>query len=385
MARLGRLQRDLDEARRELASQRRTRYSFASFVGNAPATQEVKSRARKAAGLNSTVLLIGETGTGKELIAQAIHAASVRAARPFIAVNVAAVPESLLEAEFFGVAPGAFTGADRRAREGKLQLADGGTLLLDEIGDMPLAMQAKLLRVLQEQQLEPVGSNRMIQVDVRVIAATSRDLKALVEDGRFRADLYYRLAVVPIRLPPLRERATDMPALVEHLLESIGEANGRPVKELTADGIALLQSLPWPGNVRELRNLLEQACAMTERMRLTRADLLALLPAEPDATPAGAGAGAGAGVAAGAPGAGGSPGVAPAATPGPAGTSGPSPGAEPSADRPPTTLPERIARLERDAIVEALGATGGNRRDAARRLGIARATLYERLKTLRLS
>jgi DNA-binding NtrC family response regulator len=176
-----------------------------------------------------------------------------------------------------------------------------------------------------------------------------------------------------------------MPALVEHLLESIGEANGRPVKELTADGIALLQSLPWPGNVRELRNLLEQACAMTERMRLTRADLLALLPAEPDATPAGAGAGAGAGVAAGAPGAGGSPGVAPAATPGPAGTSGPSPGAEPSADRPPTTLPERIARLERDAIVEALGATGGNRRDAARRLGIARATLYERLKTLRLS
>ncbi|MFZ4758539.1 MAG: sigma-54 interaction domain-containing protein, partial [Burkholderiaceae bacterium] len=371
LARLGRLQRDLDEARRELASRRRTRYNFASFVGSAPATQEVKRRARKAAALNSTVLLIGETGTGKELIAQAIHAASAWAARPFIAVNVAAIPDALLEAEFFGVAPGAFTGAERRMRDGKLTLADGGTLLLDEIGDMPLALQAKLLRVLQEQQFEPVGSNQMIDVDVRVIAATSRDLKALVERGEFRADLYYRLAVVPIRLPPLRERAADLPALVEHLLEAIGEANGAPVKELTEDAVALLQGMPWPGNVRELHNLLEQACAMTERVRLTRADLLALLPpgTPSDSTPSTADAAA-----------------EPAPVRAPSGADALAATRTTSdVDTPAITLPQRIARLEREAIREALVATGGNRREAARRLGIARATLYERLKSLDVS
>ena len=294
-------------------------------------------------------------------------------------MNVAAIPDALLEAEFFGVAPGAFTGAERRMRDGKLKLADGGTLLLDEIGDMPLALQAKLLRVLQEQQFEPVGSNRMIQVDVRVIAATSHDLKALVERGEFRVDLYDRLAVVPIRLPPLSERAADLPALVDHLLEAIGESNGAAVKELTEDAVGLLQGMPWPGNVRELRNLLEQACAMTERVRLTRADLLALLPP-------------------------GAPGGATVSAPdGPASpvTAQASIGSEPPAalaasrDEPhpatrtlpdagsnPISLPERIARLERDAIREALAATGGNRREAARRLGIARATLYERLKSL---
>ena len=424
--RLGRLQRDLDEARRELASQRRTRYSFGSFVGSAPATHEVKSRARKAAALSSTVLLIGETGTGKELVAQAIHAASARAARPFIAVNVAAIPDALLEAEFFGVAPGAYTGADaRRRRQGKIELADGGTLLLDEIGDMPLAMQAKLLRVLQEQQLEPIGSNEVIQVDVRVIAATSRDLKALVERGEFRADLYYRLAVVPIRLPPLRERATDMPALVEHLLEAIGEAHGRPVKELTADAVALLQGLPWPGNVRELRNLLEQACAMTERVRLTRADLLALLPPAADDDPVpgvpgvpGALAPAADGRAAASARSG--PDDTPGARPAPAGPAPVGPGGREGPGRPPAAartteadgpagvdahaerdahaeaddpataddpalpLPQRIARLEARAIRQALAATDGNRREAARRLGIARATLYERLRSLGL-
>ena len=164
---------------------------------------------------DSTVLLLGETGTGKELLAHGIHAASPRAAKPFIAVNIAAVPETLLEAEFFGVAPGAYTGAERKGRDGKFKLADGGTLLLDEIGDMPLALQSKLLRVLQEQEVEPLGSNQVQRIDVRIIAATSRDLPAMVAAGTFRADLYYRLNVLPIRLPALRERAADLEALVE--------------------------------------------------------------------------------------------------------------------------------------------------------------------------
>jgi transcriptional regulator with PAS, ATPase and Fis domain len=366
LTRLGELQRDLDEARRQLASQRRTRYSFANFVGNAPATIEVKSRARRAAALQGTVLLIGETGTGKELIAQAIHAASTRAARPFIAVNVAAVPESLLEAEFFGVAPGAYTGADRRMRDGKIKLADGGTLLLDEVGDMPPSMQAKLLRVLQEQEFEPLGSNAVLKVDVRVIAATSRDLKTLVEQGAFRADLYYRLAVLQIRIPPVRERAADMPALVEHLLERIGEENGRTARELTPDGIQLLQGLPWHGNVRELRNVLEQACANSDRIRLTRSDLLALLPAalSTQATASGHGV------------------RAAAAPPGPAEPAAHADGPVDGLDDPSVPLSQRIARLERHAIRAALAATGGNRRNAARMLGISRATFYQRLKTM---
>ena len=220
------LQRDLDDARRELAVQRgrsrleqagggrRAKYTFASFVGSSAAAVEVKRQARRAAQSLSPVLLLGETGTGKELLAHAIHAASSRASGPFVSVNIAAIPDTLLEAEFFGVAPGAYTGADRRGRDGKFKLADGGTLFLDEIGDMPPHLQAKLLRALQEGEIEPLGSNQLVSFDVRVVAATSRDLPALVRDGRFREDLFYRLHVLPIRVPPLRERRGDIPALV---------------------------------------------------------------------------------------------------------------------------------------------------------------------------
>jgi hypothetical protein len=196
------LQRDLDEARRELATQRlrqsgqrQSKYTFASFIGLSAAAVEVKRQARRAAQSSSPVLLLGETGTGKELLAHAIHAASARAAGPFISVNIAAVPDTLLEAEFFGFAPGAFTGADRKGRDGKFRLAHGGTLFLDEIGDMPLALQSKLLRALQEGEIEPLGSNKLIPIDVRVIAATSRDLSRLVREGGFREDLFYRLNV----------------------------------------------------------------------------------------------------------------------------------------------------------------------------------------------
>jgi transcriptional regulator with PAS, ATPase and Fis domain len=336
IAKFARLQKDLDEARRELAAQRRTKYTLASFIGSSPAALEVKRQARRAAQTDSTVLLLGETGTGKELLAHAIHAASGRAAEPFVGLSLAAVPETLLEAEFFGVAPGAYTGAERKGRDGKFRLADKGTLFLDEAGDMPLALQAKLLRVLQEQEIEPLGSNRVIKVDVRVIAATSRDLKALVAAGRFREDLYYRLSVLPVRLPALRERLADLEALAESLLESIAARSGMPQRELAPSALALLAAYPWPGNIRELRNALEQAAMLTDNPRLAAEDFAAVLPA----------AGA------------------------------PLDERKAGALRP---LPQLIAELEQSSIASALAATGGNKVSAAKMLGISRATLYEKL------
>ena len=273
IGKFARLQKDLDEARRELAAQRRAKYTFASFVGSSPAAIEVKRQARRAAQTEGNVLLVGETGTGKELLAHAIHAASARAAKPFVGVNLAAVPETLLEAEFFGVVPGAYTGADRKGRDGRFVLADGGTLFLDEVGDAPPALQAKLLRALQEQEIEPLGSNKVIKVDVRVIAATSRDLKARVADGRFREDLYYRLSVLPIRVPPLRERLSDLEALAENLLENIAARTGMPQRELTPAALAALAGHEWRGNIRELRNALEQAAMLTDHARLVRGRL----------------------------------------------------------------------------------------------------------------
>ncbi|MCD6674383.1 MAG: sigma 54-interacting transcriptional regulator [Burkholderiaceae bacterium] len=376
IGKLGRLQSELAQAHKELARQRRTRYTFSNFVGNSERALEVKSRARRAAVLNTTVLLLGETGTGKELLAQAIHAASRRARGPFIAVNVAAIPETLLEAEFFGVAPGAYTGADRRGRDGKFALADGGTLFLDEIGDMPLALQAKLLRALQEREVEPLGSNTMKRVDVRVIAASSVDLATLVADGRFRADLYYRLNVLPIRLPPLRERVEDLEPLCEHLLEQIALEHEMLPKEIDRDALEALMRMPWPGNVRELRNVLERACSLWDGMRLTRDALRAVLP-EIDSSDASGESGARTASAA----------LADAqehtnampGLPASAAGSGAAAGTAIADSAVALTLPQRVADLERLAIREALQATGGNRLRAARRLGIARATLYQKL------
>jgi transcriptional regulator with PAS, ATPase and Fis domain len=248
------LQRDLDDARRELASQRRTKYTLASFVGSSPAAVEVKRQARRAAMSSSPVLLLGETGTGKELLAQAIHAASRRANGPMVSVNIAAVPDTLLEAEFFGHAPGAFTGADKKGREGKFKLADGGTLFLDEIGDMPPSLQPKLLRALQEGEIEPLGSNKVIRFDARVVAATSHDLGALVREGRFREDLYYRLNVLPIRVPPLRERRDDIPALGEHFLRKYTQEYRKPVQGFAQATLDAMCAYAWPGNIRELEN-----------------------------------------------------------------------------------------------------------------------------------
>ncbi len=336
VSRINRLQRALNQAQQQLAAHRRVKYNFSNFVGSSSAALEVKRRAGRAAKLKTTVLLLGETGTGKELVAQAIHAASPRASHPFIAVNVAAIPETLLEAEFFGVAPGAFTGADRRGREGKFSLAQGGTLLLDEIGDMPLALQVKLLRVLQEEEFEPLGSNQVVRADVRVIASTSRDLAQCVRDGTFRADLYYRLNVLPIRLPPLRERLEDLGVLCETLLERIVAINGLPPREVTPEALDLLAQQPWHGNVRELGNLLEQACLHAEHSRLGVKAFTRVLPELRDHVAA-------AGVS-----------ITPLAT--------------------------RIAELERQAIREALATCHGNKAMAAKRLGISRTSLYQKLQ-----
>src|SRR5262252_1584519 len=268
MTKFVRLQRELEDAQRQLAAQRRPKYTIASFIGASAAALEVKRQARRVAGTDSTVLLLGDTGTGKELLAHAIHAASARAAAPFVTVNIAAVPEKLLEAEFFGVAPGAYTGAQRQGRDGKFVLADRGTLFLDEIGDMTLPLQAKLLRALQEQEIEPLGSNRVRKVDVRVIAATSRDLSAMVAQGTFRADLYYRLHVLPIRLPSLADRIEDLEPLADALLDDIARRSGLPHKALATDAMELLARHSWPGNIRELRNVLEQAALMTDDLVL---------------------------------------------------------------------------------------------------------------------
>ena len=239
VTRYQRLRAELAETERQLIEARRTRYTFSSFLGGGPACVAPKQLARRAARLASPVLTLGETGTGKELLAQAIHAASPGALAPFVAVNLAAVPETLLEAEFFGVAPGAYTGADRRGRDGKFKLADGGTLFLDEVGDMSLALQAKLLRTLQEHEFEPVGSNQLTRVDVRVIAATSRDLEAMVAAGEFRADLYYRLNVITLHTPPLRERLEDIQLLAEYLLEEIARPHGMPPCQIDPTAPAL--------------------------------------------------------------------------------------------------------------------------------------------------
>src|SRR4051812_2276474 len=279
IGKFSRLQRELDDARQQLAAQRRPKYTIASFIGASAVAMEAKRQARRVAQTDSTVLLLGETGTGKELLAHGIHAASARAARSFVGVNIAAIPDTLLEAEFFGVAAGAYTGADRKGRDGKFKLADGGTLFLDEIGDMPLALQAKLLRVLQEQEVEPLGSNRVERVDVRVIAATSRDLGAMVAEGRFRADLYYRLNVLPLRLPPLRERLDDIPALAEAFTEDIVRRSALSPRSLAADALAWLARQRWPGNIRELRNVLEQSLLMTDDDVITGAHFEAAHPA----------------------------------------------------------------------------------------------------------
>ncbi|KAB2847279.1 MAG: AAA domain-containing protein [Hyphomicrobiaceae bacterium] len=337
-----RLCQKLSAAEAELAAARRTRYSIGNIVGVSKEIVELRRLARKLAQSSSPALLLGETGTGKELLAQSIHAASSRSKRPFVAVNMAAMPETLIEAEFFGVAPGAYTGADRRGRKGKLEIADGGTLLLDEIGDLPRQLQVKLLRVLEEREFEPVGSNDVRRIDVRIIAATSRDLDELVASGDFRKDLFYRLNVLPLRLPSLRERKEDIRPLAEFLLERICQASGSRLRDIDPRALTRLEAYDWPGNVRELKNILERACFVSDADVLGVLDFERLLPA-----------------------------AAAQKTP--------------SAESTEPSLPRRVAQLEHDLIINALAQSNGQKSSAARLLGISRSTLYEKLREHGLS
>jgi two-component system response regulator AtoC len=308
------------------------------IVAASPAMIEVLELVERAAEFKATVLLTGESGTGKEVLARAIHAQSPRRGEAFVAVNCGAIPETLLESELFGHSRGAFTGADR-ARRGLFVEADGGTLFLDEIGELPLALQVKLLRVLQEEEVRPVGESKPRKVDVRVLAATSRDLEREVAGGRFREDLFYRLDVVRVRVPALRDRREDVPLLVDHFLAHFRDALGKPVRSVSEEALARLRAYSWPGNVRELQNVLERAVI------LARSDRIGLeeLP----------------------------PAVARGEEP-----------ADP--DRPELSLRRARRSLEADLIRRALQATGGNRTHAARLLGISHRALLYKIKEYEL-
>ncbi len=250
---------DIVEMRRELALLRRSQAQQIPFVvGNTPAMHRLLDDARRAAQVGVSVLITGETGTGKEVLARFIHQHSPRAEKPFVPINCAAIPEDLLESELFGHEPGAFTDAKAR-KTGLIEAADGGVLFLDEIASMPLAMQAKLLRVLEERTVRRVGGTRWMPVDVQVIAASNRDLKQMIAEGTFREDLYYRLRVVELRIPPLRERRDDIPQLVGHFLREASLRMNRPVEGTTERALSALQAYHWPGNIRELKHVIERA------------------------------------------------------------------------------------------------------------------------------
>jgi two-component system NtrC family response regulator len=324
--------RALESENRELRQQLESKHRLQGLDTASAAMAAAINTAGRAAASRATILISGESGTGKELLARAIHLASPRARRPFVAVNIAALPETLVESELFGHERGAFTGADRELR-GRFELADGGTLLLDEVGELPRATQVKLLRVLQEQAIERLGGTRTVRLDVRVIAATNRDLEAMVRSGDFREDLYYRLNVVSINVPPLRERREDIPLLVERFLTQFAaEASGAP-KRISREAMDLLVRYAYPGNVRELENLVHRAIVLARGPTITTADL-------PDHV---------AGLA-----------------PEPAGVPG--------------SFVERVSQFERKLIVEALAQSGGVQTQAARALGMSERHLRYKLK-----
>lgn len=311
---------------------------FERIIARSPVMMDVFRRARQAALTDSTVLIVGESGTGKELIAEGIYENSRRKHGPFVVVNMAAIPESLVESELFGHKRGAFTGAGSD-RIGRFQAADAGTLFIDEIGDFPLESQAKLLRALENLTVSPVGSNEEMQVDVRVVAATSRNLGEMLYDGTFRKDLYYRLNVITIEIPPLRERREDIPLLVDTFLKQLCERNGQPVQKVAPSLMRFLQEFDWPGNVRQLRNCLESMTVLARGTTLTTDDIPPQLHAVNSH---------------------GDHGI-----------------------RIPPGTPLDV--IEEAAIRQSLNHFGGNRRRAAESLGISIRTLQRRLKSMSFS
>ncbi len=284
------IRRALDDRRLRQENERlraavERQYGFERLLGETQAMQAVLERVRAVAESDAPVLLLGESGTGKEVVAQALHWGSARRAGPFVPVICAAVPESLLESELFGHEKGAFTGADRK-RAGLFAAAHGGTLFLDEIGDLQPGIQVKLLRVLQDRAVRPVGSTGEVRVDFRLVSATNRDLAALVREGKFREDLYYRLAVIPVRLPALRERAADIPLLASHFLERAARRLGKRLTRFTPEAAAWMLGHPWPGNVRELENAVERAAVLARGPEVMLADLRSDMdPAPPAPSP----------------------------------------------------------------------------------------------------
>jgi DNA-binding NtrC family response regulator len=264
--------RQLRAENRTLREELGKRYEYPNIVARSPKMQEVLAAVERVAPSNSTVLIGGESGVGKELIARAIHQRSRRANGPFVKINCTAIPENLLESELFGYEKGAFTGASG-SKPGKFELADKGSLFLDEIGDVPASVQAKLLRVLQEREFERLGGTRTLKVDVRLIAATNRDLRAALEDGTFREDLYYRLNVVPIDVPPLREHKEDIPDLALHFLAKYSKESGKEIKGIAPQAVKQLTNFHWPGNVRELENIIERAVTFASGNALEPADI----------------------------------------------------------------------------------------------------------------
>jgi two-component system response regulator AtoC len=317
----------------------RTAGAGSRLVGESPAIRSLRLLIDKVAPGDATVLITGESGTGKEVVAREIHGHSPNAAEPFVAVNIGALQETLVESELFGYEKGAFTGADSR-KPGLFELAERGTLFLDEIGEMPFPLQVKLLRVIQERKTRRLGGVRDIPIGARIISATNRDIEALVKGGGFREDLYYRLNVMRINVPPLRERREDIPLLAGHFLEKIRARTGQPLKSLSPDAMDALVAYSFPGNIRELENILERATIVAEDERIMAADL-GLARGKPRAVAA------------------------------------PAPPAAPTGEAEP---PKLMAELERDALARALEKWKGNRTKAAEELGISRRTVLNKIK-----
>jgi PAS domain S-box-containing protein len=333
------LESKLEFYERELEHLRSSKYTFDHVIGTSQAIEEAKRLALKAAEGNSTVLLLGESGVGKELFAHAIHHASPRRSKAFVRVNCSSIPRELMESELFGYEAGAFTGAGRKGKPGKFELANQGTIFLDEIGDMPLEMQAKLLRVLQEREVERVGGTKTLGVDFRLIAATNADPEALVKAGRLRRDLFYRLNVVPIHIPPLRERREDIPAISRHLLARLREDQGVRPLSMSTEVLALFRRYDWPGNIRELTNVLERASYAADGPQIAIEHLPLILQ---DVR---------------------------------GGRGG---------DRQRSNLRQAIRDTEREAVLQALKMAKGNKAKAAKLLGIHRTGLYQKLARLNL-
>ena len=331
---------ELEAENRRLSSGAEQATPLPGLVGSDPSMLKVCEAVKRFAAADMTILLVGESGTGKELVARAIHDLSKRAAQPYVPINCAAVPDTLLESEFFGHEKGSFTGANKSV-QGKVEMANKGTLLLDEISDLPLALQAKLLRFLQERVIERIGGRKEIPVDIRVVSATNRDPQQLIDEGRFREDLYYRLSEAVVQIPPLRERPNDIIAISQHLLGRFARETGIASSGFTQDALSGLASYDWPGNVRELENRVKRALVTADGARI---DLAALDLPRGDAEGNGA--------------------EASAAVP----------------DLPVLTLKEAREQAERDAVERAMIAAGGNISKAAKLLETSRPTLYQLLK-----